>query len=189
MASFSDLPNEMVREVARHVMPEDIENFSLVSKRIYAVNLAFLEEHRELRERYSAFELLEKTAFDGRRLRKSPIRIASVTSNCASETTLSNLLIDILANGRRARYIKELRLDGWFLHWVYVRQKHIPYAEEHFVLFKQALSIYVLPTQLEKWVEELESGNEGPIVSLLLILLPDLNSIKFERCSNLAHQL
>lgn len=45
MASFSDLPNEMIREVARHVMPEDMEKFSLVSKRIYAVNLPFLKEH------------------------------------------------------------------------------------------------------------------------------------------------
>ena len=60
MASFSSLPNEMIREVARHVMPKDIENFSLASKRIYAVNLPFLEEHRELRERYSAFDNLGK---------------------------------------------------------------------------------------------------------------------------------
>lgn len=71
MASFSSLPNEMIREIGRHVMPEDLESFSLASKRTYAVTFPFLKEHRELRERYSAFYNPGKAAFDGRRLKDS----------------------------------------------------------------------------------------------------------------------
>ena len=189
MAIFSDLPNEMVREVARHVMPEDIENFSLVSKRIYAVNLAFLEEHRDLRERYSAFDNLEKAAFDGRRLEKSDPEDDPWTSNCLPFDVFSTLLTDVLIKRRVAHYIKEFRMQGWFFEWEPDQDQHIPYTEEQFILFKKALSRYVLPTKLEEWIKELDDGHENPVTSLLLILLPNISSIKFEHCSNTAHQL
>lgn len=189
MTNFSDLPNEMVREVARHIMPENILNFSLVSKNIYDVNLAFLTEHRELRERYSEFEPLEKAAFDGRRLEKSDPEDDPWTPNCLPFDAFSDLLADVLANRRVAPYIKELRMQGWFFDWAPDQDVHIPYTEEQSVLFKKALSKYVLPTKLEEWIKELDAGNENPVISLLLVLLQDIVSIKLEHCSNTEHQL
>ena len=189
MAKFSDVPTEIVGEIAGWVMPGEIGTFSQVSKRIYVVALPFLKEHRELKERYSAFDNLERNAFNGRSLQEDPVISGLTTRNCTPGSTLSNLLIDVLANGRVARYIKEIRLEGWLSGWVYEQQEHVPYPEEHFVLFKQALSKYVLPTKLEEWIKDLEAGHESPVISLLLILLPNLNSIKFEHCSNMQHQL
>lgn len=78
--------------------------------------------------------------------------------------------------------MKELRPDFWFLELE-------SYTEDHFVFFKEALSRYVLPTKLETWVKKLESGDEGPFMSLLLILLPNITSIKIDGFSNLAYQL
>ena len=195
MASFLHLPNELVSEIAGQVMPEDIENFSLTSHNVYAVALPLLEEHRELKKRYRAFANLEKAEFDGNRLGMSEFSDNS-TSNFALGDSISTLLTEVLADQRVAPYIKELRLDGWFSEWESMvpdpsneRHEHIPYTQEQTTLFKQTLSIYVLPSKLEEWIEVLESGAEDPIIGLLLILLPDLNSIKFEQRSNIAYDL
>ena len=194
MARFSDLPNELVREVAGHVMPDDIESFSLTSRGVYAEALPLLKEHRELKVRYSAFGNLEKTGFDGRRLGKSDFRGHQVMLNGYPGDSLSNLLTDILTDHRLVPYIKELRLDYCCLAWESEdpdpsneRHEHVPYTEEQVALFKQALSEYLLPEKLEAWTTELLIiGHEGPIISLLLFLLPNINSIKLERCSNLS---
>lgn len=195
MAGFSDLPNELVGEVAGHVMPEDIESFSMLSRGVYVIALPLLREHRLLRERYNVFGNLKKAAFDGELLKKANPGSAPVTANCAPGDSFSNLLTDVLKNHRVAPYIKEFRQEGWFTGWDSMgldpldETLHLPYSEEQFSLFKQALSRYVLPTKLKTWIEELESGHEDPIISLLFIFLPNINSIKFENCSNLAHRL
>ena len=176
MASFSALPNELVSEVAGHVMPEDIENFSLISKGVYAVALPLLGEHRVLKRRYSAFQNLEKAEFDGRHFESSRYFVESDIS----VIDMSKLLAEILTNHRVAFYIKELCMKDLNEGWEPL-DGHIPYTEEQFALFKQALSTYVLPSKLENWIEELESGNERPITSLLLILLPNLNFISSDR--------
>lgn len=195
MARFPDLPNELVREVMTYVMPEDIENFSLISKRFYVVALPLLKEHRELRVRYSDFDDIGKAAFFGCRFEFDYLDYL-IRTNCTLGDSFSKMLIDVLANRRMALYIKELRLDGWSLEWEsmipdpsHERHEHRPYTQEQFVLFKQALSRYVLPGKLETWIEELESGHEGPIIRLLLILLPRIKSIKFQWWSDVVHQL
>lgn len=99
------------------------------------------------------------------------------------------LLIDVLDNPRVAPYIKEFRMQGWFFEWGYDLDQHIPYTDEQFVVFKKALSKHLLPEKLEEWIKELEAEHESPAISLLLILLPNINSIKIEHCNNLAHQL
>ncbi|CAD6589614.1 MAG: hypothetical protein ASARMPRED_004142 [Alectoria sarmentosa] len=196
MARFSDLPNELVREVAGHVMPDDIESFSLISSGVYAQALPLLKEHRELKSRYSAFGNLEKTGFDGRRLGKSDFRGPQVMLNCYTGDSLSNLLTDVLTDHRVVPYIKELRLDYCCLAWESEdpdpsneRHEHIPYTEEQFALFKQALSRYLLPAKLEAWTTQLELGHEGPIITLLIALLPNINSIKFEGGEDLSYHV
>ena len=177
MANFSDLPNELVIEVASHAMPEDLENFCLGSKHIYAVALPLLKEHRELKSRYQDFDNLGQADFDGRRLQKPDVWADSINFNCYTGPQLSELLADVLGNPRTALYIKELRLEGWYRSWE-SSDNHIPYTEERFALFKEVLARYVLPEKLGTWTAEIESGDQGPIISLLLILLPHINSIK-----------
>lgn len=177
-------------------MPDDIESFSLISRGVYAQALPLLKEHRKLKVRYSAFGNLEKTGFDGRRLGKSDFRGHQVMLNCYTGDSLSNLLTDVLTDHRVMPYIKELRLDYCCLAWESEdpdpsneRHEHIPYTEEQFAMFKQALSRYLLPEKLEAWTTQLELGHEGPIISLLIVLLPHINSIKFECCGDLSEHV
>lgn len=50
MARFSDLPNEMVTEIWKHVLePEDVESFARVCKTVHGQASSFLRLHRQLR--------------------------------------------------------------------------------------------------------------------------------------------
>ena len=193
MASFSDLPNELVREVASHLTAEAIERFTLAAEGIYAVGLPLLKEHRELKKRYSDFKILDQAKFDDFLFLNSDSPYYPVTLNCPRGDSFSNLLTDVLTSHRMAPYVKELRLEGWAPVWGSTTLSpaygvHIPYTKEQFVLFRQALSRYVMPTKLATWIEELESGNENPVISLLLILLPNIKSIIFKQCSRRAYE-
>ena len=194
MASFSLLPNELVREVARHVMPEDIESFSLISRNVYREALPLLEEHRELKNRYRAFDIIEKAEFYGGRPKWHNWGETS-TSNCFAGDSFSSLLIDVLQHRRVALYIREIRHAGWFPCWESevpdpLIQPHMrtPYTKTQFTMFKEALPQHVLPAKLDSWIQELESGNEDPVISLLLILLPNIRSMKLEGAPSMRQQ-
>ena len=50
MTGFTDFPNELIVEVWRQVLdPKSVENFALISKRIYALGGNFIKEHNELK--------------------------------------------------------------------------------------------------------------------------------------------
>ena len=194
MASFSRLPNELVYEIASYVMPEDIENFSVASKRIFDVAWPFLKEHRQLKKRYAAFDNIGNSIVGDRRFETLRRRDDEITTNCSSAESLSDLLTEVLTNRKVAQYIKELRLERWSHRWrsetfKIWKDERTPHTEEQFSLFKQALSKYVLPEKLETWIEMLELGSEDPITSLLLILLPNVNSITDKHCLASAHIL
>ncbi len=194
MASFSRLPNEIVYKIASYVMPEEIENFSVASKRIFDVAWPFLKEHRQLKKRYAAFDNIGNSIVGDRRFETLRRRDDEITTNCSSAESLSDLLTEVLTNRKVAHYIKELRLECWSHRWrsetfKIWKDERTPHTEEQFSLFKQALSKYVLPEKLETWIEMLELGSEDPITSLLLILLPNVNSITDKHCLASAHIL
>ncbi len=91
-------------------MPEDIENFSLISKGVYGVALPLLEEHRVLKIRYSKFQNLKKADFNGRRFESSRYFVES----CMAIPDMPSLLTAILTSHRVALYIKELCIGGMF---------------------------------------------------------------------------
>ena len=163
MASFSHLPNEVVCEIAKLLSPEEIESFSLVSKGIFAVTWGHLEEHRRLKRKYGNFEDI-------------------IATGAMLGDTFSEFIADVLKNQRVRQYITavglyrddhDVRLDGFP-----PGDEHIQYTEEQTVLFKQALSTYILPEKLRPWIKQLEGGNSTPMIALLLILLPNLHSIE-----------
>ena len=53
MATFDDLPNELVCEVLEAIWPQDLENFAQICIRVHASSKPLLVEHRKLIREYS----------------------------------------------------------------------------------------------------------------------------------------
>lgn len=56
MARLTDLPNEIIHNIFRGVLPGDIENFAQACRRINSAAQPFLEDHRLLIRNYSIFD-------------------------------------------------------------------------------------------------------------------------------------
>lgn len=165
MAAFSDLPNELIISIWGYVIePESVENFALVSKRLYELATPFVEEHQRLRQRYAKICDLGGGK-DGR---------------------AADLLNAILLNPRVAVYINELQLQGWAKCWEDQDdslQTH-SYAGKTMEVFEDAIRSLSLITSSEAddWVEDIKSGHEGPILALILIRLNELKKLEiFQR--------
>ena len=88
MTRLSDLPNEVLRQISSHVMPEDIENFAQTSKHLQAVSGTVVEEHRRLIRKYHQL------------------------SGTAALKTVVPLLLEVLACPHIGRYVKQIYLYG-----------------------------------------------------------------------------
>ena len=161
MAAFSDLPNELIISIWGYVIePESVENFALVSKRLYELATPFVEEHQRLRQRYAKICNLGGVK-DGR---------------------AADLLEVILLNPRIAVYINELQLQSWANCWDdqdNSLQTH-SYAGKTMEVFEDAIRSLSLITSSEAddWVKNIKSGHEGPILALILIRLIELKKLE-----------
>ena len=64
MPELLDIPNEMIHQMLLHVLPEDIENFAQICRRVAAVAQPVLTQHRMLIQSYNTFDNT-KTPDDG----------------------------------------------------------------------------------------------------------------------------
>lgn len=179
MTGFDDLPNEIILELWHNILePDDIASFAQVSSRIFALATPFLKEYHLLKSKYSKFE----------------------NDNSCDGSMYAHLLKDVLLNPHIAFYVKELYLCDWrtcwedpsFMfhfdldpeHWdageSYVW--HLPYPEEDMELFRNGIrqAEFILPSEVDPWIQLLESGHEDPIIVLLLNLLPNLRILSLE---------
>ncbi|CAF9936664.1 hypothetical protein IMSHALPRED_010845 [Imshaugia aleurites] len=158
MAEFSDLPNELVLELWHHVLPpEDIASFALVSKRIYALAAESLKEHHRLRSKYST--------------------VANYRS--CDQNVFVHLLKEVLLTPHIASYVKAVYVDDWRDCWEDWPLESYP--ERDMDLFREGIrkAEFLLPGDVDDWISILESGNEEPILGLLLSLLPKLCTLRF----------
>ena len=96
MAGFSRLPNEIISEIWGHVQePGDVESFALVSKRVYAAEGPFVEEHNKLKREFSFF--------------------TTYSRNDAS--VAASFLKEVLCRPRVALYVTHLSIGYFFQHW------------------------------------------------------------------------
>ena len=161
MKTFNDLPNELVVEIWGHVVePEGVESFALVSKRIFGLAAPFITEHARLKQQYST--LCYPGGETGRR--------AAV------------LLETMLLNPRVALYVNELLIRGCAGCWAEQRTPHDSswLSRDTVGLFKDAVtrSCLFAPSEVERWGASMESGDEDPILALILMQLTRLK--KFE---------
>ena len=195
MASFSDLPNELVVEIWSHILqPKDIENFALASKTIRTLAGKILVDHRKLTRELSTFDI----------------------SDSKSRFSPAGLLKEILTNPRVALYTKTVIISGLFHGWESEEKgvntlkasdpeagedesqyRHTPYAEEDMELFKQVmekakqffdfkhLRQCQTTTSAKYKIDHLRTimekhGSERPIMVLLLLLFTNLKTVAIE---------
>ena len=164
MAHFSDLPNELVIEIWRHVLdPEAVENFALASKKIYALGSAFIQKHNELSARFSSINHCEYDAM-----------------NRPADTLRESLL-----NPRASLYVRRVSIDGWRLRFDEKYHLKIPrwYPEETMDLLRQAItkSPFIRPEQVTNMIDELERGDEDVVLALIAERLPNVKAFRLLR--------
>lgn len=163
MASFNDLPNELIVEVWRQVLdPEAVESFALTSKRIYALGRNAIQEHNELKAKFSSIDHCE---FD--------------KGNNDPVETLKNLLL----NPRAALYVRNVSITRWTKSWGDVDDSEQvdqrSSSEGTMELFGQAIkdNPFILEDEVVSWLDALATGNESAVISLVLTMLPKLHSL------------
>ena len=162
MTGFTDLPNELVVEVWRQVVdPKSVENFALTSKRIYALGRCFVREHNVLKLKFSSIP-----------------HSLSGTDSGPAET-----LRTLLQNCRAALYVRELLSDDWRLMQEgsddSVQIDHSPFSNHTTELSRQLIkdSPLILEDEIEPWLDKIEAGSEGACFFLVLMMLPNLQSL------------
>lgn len=149
MAQFTDLPNEIVTIIAESVLPDDIKNFSATSWKTWFVSLPVLQEHKKLKRKYKNLE-------------------------CTGDgSPLKDLLYDIVIQPTVALYVECVTIDTWYDCWDDgPAPRHIRYPHEEMVTLKETVADLVSSDQVPAWITAIESGDEDPILALLLLQLP-----------------
>lgn len=161
MARFSDLPNEIVLSIICLTAPDSIESLALVSKTLRKLGSACLEAHLSWKRAYSVYECGQP------------------------EKTLRNLLKDIFNNSIIASYVRELKVNGWRHEWNDDDDAseilHL-YSERMIARFLSAASEGASEVIADKsqMAKDINSGDEDPILALLLLILPNLQTLKLE---------
>lgn len=166
MATFSQLPNEMISEIWEYVWePQDVESFALVSKHIYATGAPFVDEHNKLKREYSA----------------------PCTNVRSSAPAL--LLKKILLWPRAASYVTHLSIGDYQPRWDLLDEFFDDDDHDDDLLSHQAFDLdddmelfievvhrasSVPRKEVEYWISRAEDEDVDPTLALLLLLFPNL---------------
>lgn len=180
MARFQDLSTELVLSILEEVLPEDIESISLASKRIYQLAIPRLEEHRRLRKQYTNFKNLVEF---------KPMHWHDPGG------LLANLLCNIMSDARIGHYVKKIDLelwnfgekDGWKPDDVFEKQITTKKtrlqrdSKTNMGIIEETIrDIEIIPTEeLDDWLHQIRLGNEDPLVALLFLRAPKLQTLNF----------
>ena len=157
MARLTDLANELILEILKHVSPSDVEAFCHLSKSILMVTASFLAEHREIKRKYWTWsDLNDGTALDNTH---QPV----------------DLLRDIFQKPQVAAYVLRLHFKGY-------SYRSPTEGEDSRKLQRNAIQYSEVLSEAEKRVW-LEDGTEECLwedrcVALLLPLLPNLEKLR-----------
>ena len=178
MATFSQMPNEMVSGIWEYVLePRDVESFALASKQVYAIGATFVDEHNKLKRENSSF------------------RIGLLITEIAPTLLLKKILL----RPRVALYITHLSIGVLRYGWDSLNDNvdndwfsyHTEYPADDMELFIEAIrrADSVLRDEIDDWVMAVKRGIEDPIVALMLLLLPNLCTMTLEIHSNFSYPL
>lgn len=161
MARFTDLANELILEILKHVSPSDVDAFCQLSKPIRMLTASFLQEHRKLERKYWV------------------IKTPGGSTRRPAVWGPANLLRAIFHEPRVAAYVKIFHYNGPAFSSFTEEEE-----EEEKRLLRKAIQDSGVLCGAEKraWLKEyLDEGFMGSwedqCVALLLSLLPSLEEL------------
>ena len=186
MASFSSLPPETILNILDYVEPGDLDSFSLISKDVHALAQGHRAEHRFYQS-----------------VLPSTLTFYGAYMNDKHELWAVDLLHAVLEDYRVAHYIRHLRIEGvgplHFDPWTLPAMGQPPQDDRKVALVKEAIEQYAEGAQQQRLLEvvkfeedgindvlinKIPMGDnnrfDGPILFLLLLLLPNLTSLRIE---------
>ena len=141
------------------IEPESVEHFALVSKGVHSLAAPFLREHTRLKQQYSDIYCPDSRMYNGAAI----------------------LLERMLLNPRIALYINDFQIVEWAGCWdKRYRSSLNSYSKVTLDLFKEAIrsSPLVAPSEAGRWVVDIEAGDEGPILALIIMQLTKLKKLE-----------
>lgn len=152
--------------IIKLVSPDDLESFTLSCRGIYKLATGDLEKHRALKRKHTVHRY--GNAYDAR-VKWSP----------------SQLLDEILNKPRTAFYIREIWLHRFRWHpmmspdpLLRPEDVHLPYSEETNSRVREEVSKLAPQDEVAKWLWYIIQGSETHIISLFLLLLPNLSKLR-----------
>lgn len=172
MARFGDLPEETVLGIWPYIHPNAIENFALTCRKVYNLGAKAITEHNRLRRIYRV--LVNEPGKDTEEeLIKAP-----------RSELLINPLVDIMREPRIAYYVKEVKMqycsDCWGSIFVDAQRKRETYRHLHILSRLLEGCKYIQQSEVTQWWDQIKIGNEDPMLGLLLYLLPNVRTIRFD---------
>ena len=161
MATIQDLPNELIFAILRSQHPPDLSNLSLTCHRFHDLASPLIQEVREIRAYLSS----------------------------SSSGLYIDLLRHVLKNPRFGLHVTYLRIVDRYKNWETFFSAGTPFmpsfaplSDSESSLFQAAFAEFEgvfreLGWGAEKWMRQVESGDQGPALILLLCLLPELRKV------------
>ena len=152
MVGFSDLPNELVLEILRHVPPRDLASACTITKSVSLLAAPILEEHRRLKQQFSPYPNVD----------------------------ISKLLVDTVATPRIAHYVRSLHVDYATLELWKLHNFASGSDAESLQHVKTAIAnIRILGmNEVDEWLQAFQDRTADHLaLALLLLVLPNLNSL------------
>ena len=179
MVGFRNLPRELVCNILKLVLPEDLENFARITDDVTILSQPFLEEHERLTGLY-----------------KNPSLMPPNEGNRGDEFLVGpvpTLFKTVINQPRIGHYIEELRLVTLLSH-----HDKVALSEAARALYKQQKDLIYTAfadndAKFVEWfynvekVQYLNYGDEDLLIGLLLPLLPNLKSLSARWCPDLAY--
>ena len=148
MVNLLDLPNEILLQIVYETLPDGIEALSRCSNRASILSREALIQHEADKKKYRYINLPE-------------------------DEDPGPLLIDVVQNPRRGQYARSAILE-------FCRQDvRVPLDKDITDVLTQTLvqQPCVPLTELPHWIQEATSGNQDIIVAILLLLLPNIETL------------
>lgn len=157
MARLSDLPNEIILAIIPLILPNDIESFASTCKKIYNLAAEELERHRALKRKYALYRFCDRSG--------------------SSQFFPWQLLDMVLRKPRTAFYVQEMSIKS--VEW-WTGNLNMLQPKDAVSRRRKAISKLVPEDEVPMWLSSIESGSLDPNISLLLLLLPNLSTVRFE---------
>ena len=162
--SFNALPNEIVYQISQRVQPDDLESYGRTNRRIKIVAAPFVQEHRQLKALLTKISLSHAAAAEMiyEMCARPWIRLYPRSLELKANSSWRNLQ-DPRGQDRVAQ------VEG------VVNARSLVTEEDITDLLR--MTGLIQEHEMDKWLEEIERGNEDYLFAIMLALLPNLERL------------